>query len=269
MKLNLSKPLVIFDLETTGTSITHDRIVEISYILVEPNGNEHAETLRINPGMPIPKEATEVHGITDEDVKDCPQFKDVAQELANRFKGCDYAGFNSNHFDLPLLVEEMLRAGVNLDLTNARFVDVQNIFHKMERRTLIAAYKFYCNKDLEGAHAAANDTQATYEVLQAQLDHYGDELKNDIEWLAEFSRNNRNADLAGRLVYNDANEIVFNFGKYKGMRVSDIFVKDPGYYSWIQQGDFAQSTKNVLAQIKLNASNMVRNNSARPKDLFS
>ena len=184
MKLNLSKPLVIFDLETTGVSITHDRIVEISYIIVEPNGNEHSETLRINPGIHIPEEASKVHGIYDDDVKDCPTFKDVAQTLANKFKGCDYAGFNSNHFDLPLLAEEMIRAGVSLDLANARFVDVQTIFHKMEQRTLVAAYKFYCHKDLEGAHAAANDTRATYEVLQAQLDYYGDSMKNDIAWLA-------------------------------------------------------------------------------------
>ena len=160
----------------------------------------------------------------------------------------------------------MIRAGVSLDLANARFVDVQTIFHKMEQRTLVAAYKFYCHKDLEGAHAAANDTRATYEVLQAQLDHYGDSLKNDIAWLAEFSRNNRNADLAGRLVYDDQNEIVFNFGKYKGMRVNDVLQKDLGYFGWIMQGDFAESTKKVLTQLKLNASNIAKNNSAKPKD---
>lgn len=259
MKLNLQKPLVIFDLETTGTSITQDRIVEISYIRVEPNGNEQTHTMRINPGMHIPEEATQVHGIKDEDVKDCPLFKDVAQDLANKFKGCDFAGFNSNHFDIPLLMEEMLRAGVNFDLSNARMVDAQTIFHKMEKRTLSAAYKFYCGKDLEGAHAAMNDTRATYEVLQAELDYYGSQLKNDIGWLAEFSRNNRNADLAGRLSYNDKNEIVFNFGKYKGQKVADIFRRDPGYYSWILQGDFAQSTKNVLTYIKLQESKMSAN----------
>ena len=269
MKLNLSKPLVIFDLETTGTSITQDRIVEISYIIVEPNGKETSETMRINPGIHIPEEASKVHGIYDDDVKDCPLFKDVAQKLASRFKGCDFAGFNSNHFDLPLLVEEMLRADVTLDLSNARFIDVQTIFHKMEQRTLVAAYKFYCHKDLEGAHAAANDTVATYEVLQAQLDHYGNQLENNVEWLANFSRNNRNADLAGRLVYNDANEIVFNFGKYKGQRVTDVLQRDLGYFGWIMQGDFAQSTKDVLTKIKLEASNMAKNNSAKQKDLFS
>ena len=263
MKLNLTKPLVIFDLETTGVSITQDRIVEISYIRVEPNGNEESKTLRINPGIPIPEEASKVHGIFDEDVKDCPSFKDVAQTLANTFKGCDFAGYNSNHFDLPLLAEEMIRANVVFDLSNARFVDVQTIFHKMEQRTLVAAYKFYCHKDLEGAHAAANDTQATYEVLQAQLDHYGDELKNDVGWLAEFSRNNRNADLAGRLVYDDQNEIVFNFGKYKGQRVMDVLQKDLGYFGWIMQGDFAESTKKVLMQLKMNSSNMAKNNSSK------
>ncbi|MBO4731088.1 MAG: 3'-5' exonuclease [Bacteroidaceae bacterium] len=263
MKLNLTKPLVIFDLETTGVSITQDRIVEISYIRVEPNGNEESKTLRINPGIPIPEEASKVHGIFDEDVKDCPSFKDVAQTLANTFKGCDFAGYNSNHFDLPLLAEEMIRANVVFDLSNARFVDVQTIFHKMEQRTLVAAYKFYCHKDLEGAHAAANDTQATYEVLQAQLDHYGDELKNDVGWLAEFSRNNRNADLAGRLVYDDQNEIVFNFGKYKGQRVMDVLQKDLGYFGWIMQGDFAESTKKVLMQLKMSSSNMAKNNSSK------
>lgn len=263
MKLNLTKPLVIFDLETTGVSITQDRIVEISYIRVEPNGNEESKTLRINPGMHIPEEASKVHGIFDKDVKDCPSFKDVAQTLANTFKGCDFAGYNSNHFDLPLLAEEMIRANVVFDLSNARFVDVQTIFHKMEQRTLVAAYKFYCHKDLEGAHAAANDTQATYEVLQAQLDHYGDKLQNNVEWLAEFSRNNRNADLAGRLVYDDQNEIVFNFGKYKGQRVMDVLQKDLGYFGWIMQGDFAESTKKVLMQLKINSSNMAKNNSAK------
>lgn len=263
MKLNLTKPLVIFDLETTGISITQDRIVEISYIRVEPNGNEESKTLRINPGRHIPEEASKVHGIYDDDVKDCPSFKDVAQTLANTFKGCDFAGYNSNHFDLPLLAEEMIRADVVFDLSNARFVDVQTIFHKMEQRTLVAAYKFYCHKDLEGAHAAANDTQATYEVLQAQLDHYGDNLKNDVGWLAEFSRNNRNADLAGRLVYDDHNEIVFNFGKYKGQKVMDVLQKDLGYFGWIMQGDFAESTKKVLMQLKINSSNMAKNNSSK------
>ena len=266
MKLNLSKPLVIFDLETTGTSITQDRIVEISYIIAEPNGRETSETMRINPGIHIPEEASKVHGIYDDDVKDCPLFKDVAKELAAKFKGCDFAGYNSNHFDLPMFVEEMLRAGVTLDLTNSRFVDAQTIFHKMEQRTLVAAYRFYCNKELEGAHAAANDTRATYEVLQAQLDHYGESLKNDIQWLADFSRNNRNADLAGRLVYNEADEIVFNFGKYKGQRVTDVLQKDLGYFGWIMQGDFPRNTKDVLTHIKLNSSNMAKNNSAKQKN---
>lgn len=250
MKLNLARPLIVFDLETTGLDIIHDRIVEISYIKVEPNGNEQSATLRINPGFPIPAQATAVHGITDADVKDCPHFKDVAPQLAEVFKGCDFAGFNSNHFDIPLLTEEMLRAEVEFDLSDVKFVDVQNIYHKMERRTLAAAYRFYCNKDLTDAHTAQADTRATYEVLLAQIEHYGEQLQNNIEWLANFSRNNRNADLAGRMVYNDKNEIIFNFGKYKGQRVDTVLLNDPGYYGWIMRGDFAQNTKDVLQKVK-------------------
>lgn len=249
MKLNLTKPLVIFDLETTGVSITQDRIVEISYIRVEPNGNEESKTLRINPGMHIPEEASKVHGIFDEDVKDCPSFKDVAQTLANTFKGCDFAGYNSNHFDLPLLAEEMIRANVVFDLSNARFVDVQTIFHKMEPRNLIAAYKFYCDKNLEDAHSACADTRATYEVLKAQLDRYGDELQNDVEFLSSYSSHNRNVDLAGRLVRNDEGVVVFNFGQHKGESVEEVLTKTPQYYDWIQNRDFAEDTKNVLREI--------------------
>jgi len=250
MRLALDRPLIVFDLETTGLNIIHDRIVELSYIKVEPNGNRQSATLRINPGFPIPAEATAVHGITDQDVADCPKFSEVAPQLAEVFKNCDFAGFNSNHFDIPLLAEEMLRAGVEFDLSNTHCIDVQNIFHKMERRTLIAAYKFYCGKDLTDAHSASADTNATYEVLLAQLERYGDALQNDVKWLADFTRINRNADLTGRMVYNSNDEIVFNFGKYKGQRVADVLASDPGYYGWIMHGDFAQSTKDLLTKIR-------------------
>ena len=250
MKLNLKNPIVFFDLETTGVNITSDRIVEISYLKVFPNGNEVSRTMRINPEMHIPEQASEVHGIYDDDVKDCPTFKQVAKDVANDFEGADIAGFNSNRFDVPLLAEEFLRAGVDLDLTRHKFIDVQVIFHKMEQRTLSAAMKFYCDKELEGAHSADADTRATYEVLQAQLDRY-DELQNDIAWLSEFSSHTRNVDFAGRIVYDDKGVEVFNFGKYKGIPVVEVLRRDPGYYSWIMQGDFSLNTKQVLTRIKL------------------
>lgn len=259
MKLNLTKPLVVFDLETTGINITQDRIIEISYIKILPNGNEESKMMRINPERHIPEASTLIHGIKDEDVKDCPTFKEVAQSLANDFAGCDFAGFNSNHFDIPMLVEEMLRAGVDFDVRKSRLVDVQNIFHKMEQRTLIAAYKFYCQKDLVHAHSSMADTTATYEVLKAQLDRYAGTLKNDIDFLAEFSRMNSNVDLAGRMVYNDQKEAVFNFGKHKGESVVHTLRHDPGYYSWILQGDFPRDTKNVLTRIKLKDANIGKN----------
>ena len=250
MKLNLKNPIVFFDLETTGVNITSDRIVEISYLKVFPNGNEVSRTMRINPEMHIPEQASEVHGIYDDDVKDCPTFKQVAKDVANDFEGADIAGFNSNRFDVPLLAEEFLRAGVELDMTRRKFIDVQVIFHKMEQRTLSAAMKFYCGKELEGAHSADADTRATYEVLQAQLDRY-DELQNDIAWLSEFSSHTRNVDFAGRIVYDDKGVEVFNFGKYKGIHVVEVLRRDPGYYSWIMQGDFSLNTKQVLTRIKL------------------
>lgn len=250
MKLNLKNPIVFFDLETTGVNITSDRIVEISYLKVFPNGNEVSRTMRINPEMHIPEQASEVHGIYDDDVKDCPTFKQVAKDVANDFEGADIAGFNSNRFDVPLLAEEFLRAGVDLDMTRRKFIDVQVIFHKMEQRTLSAAMKFYCGKELEGAHSADADTRATYEVLQAQLDRY-DELQNDIAWLSEFSSHTRNVDFAGRIVYDDKGVEVFNFGKYKGIPVVEVLRRDPGYYSWIMQGDFSLNTKQVLTRIKL------------------
>ena len=250
MKLNLKNPVIFFDLETTGVNITTDRIVEISYLKVYPNGNEMSRTMRINPEMHIPEQASAVHGIYDDDVKDCPVFKQVAKEVANDFEGADIAGFNSNRFDVPLLAEEFLRAGVDLDMTRRKFIDVQVIFHKMEQRTLSAAVKFYCGKELEGAHSADADTRATYEVLQAQLDRY-DELQNDIAWLSEFSSHTRNVDFAGRIVYDDKGVEVFNFGKYKGIPVVEVLRRDPGYYSWIMQGDFSLNTKQVLTRIKL------------------
>ena len=250
MELALKNPIIFFDLETTGTNILRDRIVEISYIKVMPSGNETERTLRINPGMPIPAEATVIHHITDDDVKNAPPFKQVAQELANVFLGCDIAGFNSNRFDVPMLMEEFLRAGVNIDLSRRKFVDVQTIFHKMEQRTLIAAYKFYCGKDLTEAHSANADTRATYEVLKAQLDHYPS-LKNDIAFLSDFSSQNKNVDLMGRIIYNEAGKEVFNFGKYKGQLVEDVFRRDMGYYSWMMQGEFPANTKQVITNIKL------------------
>lgn len=251
MELNLKNPLIFFDLETTGVNISKDRIVEISLIKVMPSGQEIEKTLRINPEMPIPAEATAVHHITDEDVKNAPTFKQVAKELGKFFEGCDIAGFNSNKFDIPLLMEEFLRADVNVDLSRHRFIDVQTIFHKLEQRTLVAAYKFYCGKNLEDAHSANADTKATYEVLKAQLDRYP-ELKNDVEFLSTFSTHNRNVDLAGRIIYNDQKVPVFNFGKYKGVSVEEVLRKDMGYYGWMMNGDFPLNTKQVLTNIKLN-----------------
>ena len=250
MELALRNPIVFFDLETTGTNVLKDRIVEISYIKVMPSGEEIERTLRINPGMPIPPESTAIHHITDEDVKDCPTFKQVAKDLAQVFLGCDIAGFNSNRFDVPLLVQEFSYAGVNIDLARHKFIDVQNIFHKMEQRTLIAAYKFYCGKDLTEAHSANADTRATYEVLKAQLDRYPT-LKNDIAFLSEFSSMNKNADLMGRIIFNEAGKEVFNFGKYKGEEVEKVFRRDPGYYSWMMQGEFAENTKQVITRIRM------------------
>jgi DNA polymerase-3 subunit epsilon len=251
MKLNLKKPIIFFDLETTGTDIIHDRIVEISYLRVMPNGEEMAKHTRVNPEMHIPEASTAVHGIKDEDVAGCRTFKELATDIAKDFEGCDIAGFNSNRFDVPLLVEEMLRAGVEFDISKRKFIDVQNIYHKLERRTLVAAYKFYCNKDLENAHSAMADTQATYEVLKAQLDHYPEDLKNDVDFLADYSTMNRNVDFAGRIIYDDNNVEVFNFGKYKGRPVAEVLARDTGYYGWMMQGDFTLNTKQVITQIRL------------------
>ena len=251
MKLNLKNPIVFFDLETTGVNINTDRIVEICYLKVHPNGNEESKTLRINPEMHIPEESSAIHGIYDADVADCPTFRMVAKNIARDIEGCDLAGFNSNRFDIPLLAEEFLRADVDIDMTKRKFVDVQVIFHKMEQRTLVAAYKFYCQKDLTEAHSAEADTLATLEVLQAQLDRYPDDLKNDIGFLAEFSCRDQNVDYAGRIVYNDKGVEVFNFGKHKGRSVSEVFRTEPSYYSWMMNGDFPQYTKKVITAIRL------------------
>lgn len=250
MQLNLKNPLVFFDLETTGVDIVKDRIIEISMVKVYPNGKEEVKTKRINPGMPIPPESTAIHGIKDEDVKDCPSFKMIAKSLAAQIEGCDLAGYNSNRFDIPMLAEEFLRAGVDIDLHRRKFIDVQTIFHKMEQRTLSAAYKFYCNKSLENAHTAEGDTMATYEVLKAQLDRYP-ELKNDVAFLSKFSSYSNNVDFAGRMIYNSKGEEVFNFGKYKGRLVSEILKIEPGYYAWMMNGDFPLNTKKMLTEIRL------------------
>jgi len=254
MRLELKNPIIFFDLETTGINIASDRIVEISYLKVDLNGNETIKTLRINPGIPIPAKVTAIHGISDEDVKNEPTFNEVAKSLARDFEGCDLGGYNSVRFDIPLLAEEFLRSGVDIDLKRRKFVDVQVIFMKMEPRTLTAAYKFFVGKELKEAHSAEADTRATYEVLQAQLDHYSN-LENDIGKLAEFSAHNRNVDFAGRIVYNEEDEEVFNFGKYKGKPVKEILQSDPGYYGWMMNGDFPLYTKKVLTSIKLNSIN--------------
>ncbi|MFI3314606.1 MAG: 3'-5' exonuclease [Rikenellaceae bacterium] len=251
MSLNLKNPIVFFDLETTGTDISKDRIVEISILKVLPGGEkEPPKTRRINPGMPIPAEASAVHGIYDEDVKDCPQFKAIAKSLAAYIEGCDFAGFNSNRFDVPLLAEEFIRADVNVNFSKRKFVDVQNIFHKMEQRTLVAAYKFYCDKDLSDAHSAEADTIATYEVLLKQIERY-EEIENDIDFLSQFSTRTKNVDFAGRIILDDNGVEVFSFGKYRGQSVAAVFAKDPSYYNWIINGDFPSYTKKIVTEIRL------------------
>ena len=263
MKLTLKNPLVFFDLETTGISIASDRIVEISILKVHPSGKEETKTWRINPTIPIDPRSTAIHGITDEDVKDAPTFNEVAKTLAKELEGCDLAGYNLHKFDIPLLVEEFLRAEVDFDPKKRKVVDVQVIFHKMEQRTLSAAYKFYCNKKLENAHSAEGDTLATYEVLQSQLDMYQDAeytdpsgqvskpMLNDVEALSRFSSHTSNADYAGRIILDEKGIERFNFGKYKGLAVEDVLEKDPAYYGWMMNGDFPLYTKKVLTNIKL------------------
>jgi DNA polymerase-3 subunit epsilon len=250
MKLKLKNPLIFFDLETTGIDVATDRIVEIAYLKVYPNGDEESKTMKVNPTIPIPAKVTAIHGITDEDVKDSAKFSEIARTLTKVFEGCDFAGYNSNKFDLPLLAEEFLRTGVDIDLKKRKFVDIQVIFHKKEQRTLSAAYKFYCDKDLIDAHSAEADTKATYEILEAQLDRYSD-LPNDVDELSKYSSHNRNVDFLGRMVYDEEGHEVFNFGKYKGQRVEEVLKKDLGYYGWMMNGQFPLYTKNVLTTIKL------------------
>ena len=250
MKLKLTRPLVFFDLETTGTNITHDRIVEISIVKLMPDGTVVERSRRLNPEMPIPAEATAVHHITDDDVAGEPTFRQVAASLSKLLQGCDIAGFNSNRFDIPLLDQEFHRAGVDFDLNGVRFVDVQTIYHKKEPRTLVAAYRYYCGKELEEAHSALADTRATMEVLMAQLD-VCDDLPVELDGLSEFANPNRNVDLLGRLIYDDNKREVINFGKYKGRLAEEVLASDPGYYNWIMQGDFAQNTKNAFTRIKM------------------
>ncbi|MBO7255982.1 MAG: 3'-5' exonuclease, partial [Bacteroidales bacterium] len=241
---------VFFDIESTGLNVATDRIVEISIIKINPDGSEEIKTRRINPTIPISPEAQKVHGISDEDVKNEPTFAQIAKSLAKWMEGCDIAGYNSMKFDIPLLSEEFLRADVDFDFRKRKLVDVQNIFHKMEQRTLTAAYKFYCQKDLENAHSAEADTLATYEILKAQLDKYPD-LQNDVKFLAEFSTKSKFVDYAGRIVYNEKDIPVFNFGKHKGRAVTDVLKAEPSYYSWMMNGDFTRDTKKVLTEIKL------------------
>jgi DNA polymerase-3 subunit epsilon len=250
MELTLRKPLVIIDLETTGVSIASDRIVEISALKVMPAGAKEWLTMRLNPGIPISPEATRVHGITDADVANEPHFKDVAKKIAAFLEGCDLAGFNSMKFDIPILCEEFLRVNVDFNPARHRYVDVQVIYHKKEQRTLGAAFKFYCDRELENAHNAQADAAATYEILKAQLDRYPD-LENDIEKLSSFSAFNNNADLAGRIVFSEQGVEVFNFGKHKGKPVEQVLKEEPSYYSWMMNGDFPLNTKQVLTAIKL------------------
>ncbi len=249
--MNLKNPLVFFDLETTGLNTTRDRIIEISLLKVYPNGKEEVKTRRLNPEMPIPPESTAIHGITDEDVKDCPTFKQIAKSLADQLEGCDLAGFNSSRFDVPMLAEEFLRAGVDFDMGRRKLIDVQIIYHRREPRTLEAAYAFYCNKQLDNAHSAESDTRATYEVLKSQLKHYPD-LANDIDALSkEYSSFNDNVDLAGRMIYNENGVEVFNFGKHKGKPVEEVLKNEPSYYAWMMDGDFPLNTKQALTKIRL------------------
>ncbi len=251
MQLNLKKPIVFFDLETTGTNIAKDRIVEIALCKVHPDGTEETKTYRVNPEMPIPIEVSEIHGIYDGDVEDCPTFKEIGKEVASFITGCDLGGYNSNRFDVPLLAEELLRVGIDHDIKRHRLVDVQVIFHTMEKRTLEAAYKFYCDKDLKDAHSAEADTLATYEVLKSQLERYEADLENDIDFLSDFTTRTKNADFAGFIAYNDSGKEIFNFGKFKGRLVEEVLDTDPGYFGWILNSEFPLYTKKVLTNNKL------------------
>ncbi|TYA71377.1 3'-5' exonuclease [Seonamhaeicola marinus] len=254
MQLNLTKPICFFDLETTGVNISKDRIVEISILKVYPNGKEETKTWLVNPEIQIPEDITAIHGISNEDVANKPTFKELAKEVYNLIKDSDLGGFNSNRFDIPLLAEEMLRADIDFDMKNRLAIDVQTIFHKMEQRTLSAAYKFYCDKNLEGAHSAEADTKAAYEVLKAQIERY-DEVENNTKFLAEFSSRKQFADFAGFIVFNKEGEECFSFGKHKGKKVEDVLASEPGYFGWVLNADFPLYTKKVLTNIKLRGFN--------------
>ncbi len=263
MKLNLEKPLLFFDLETTGLNIGKDRIVEISMLKVLPDGKELLKTFLLNPEIPIPEEAMEIHGISNEDVEGAPKFAKIAEQLLDFIGDSDIAGYNSSKFDLPLLVEEFLRVGIRFEVRNRSFIDVQTIFHKMEPRTLTAAYKLYCGKELIDAHSAEADTIATYEVLKAQIERYQDTpyednksgkidfpIKNNVKALSAFSRETRNVDFAGHIIFNDKDEEVFNFGKHKGVSVEKVFGFEPQYYDWMMKAEFPLYTKEVITMIK-------------------
>lgn len=253
-QLKLHRPICFFDLETTGINVAKDRIVEIAVLKVFPNGNKESKTWLVNPEMPIPKDVIAVHGITDEKVANEPNFKRLAPQVYALIKDADLGGFNSDRFDIPLLAEEMLRAGIDFDMKNRVSVDVQTIFHKMEKRTLGAAYQFYCQKELENAHTAAADTLATYEVLLAQLDRY-DELENEVKWLSEFSSRKKSLDFAGFIIEDKNGAAVFSFGKHKFKKVIEVLEDEPGYYSWIMQADFPLYTKKVLTQLRVSGLN--------------
>ena len=256
MELKLKKPICFFDLETTGVNVSKDRIVEISILKVFPNGNKESFTWRVNPEMKIPAVTTAIHGISDEMVLNEPTFKELAPKVFELIKNSDLGGFNSNRFDIPLLAEELLRAEIDFDLKINKAVDVQTIFHKMEKRTLEAAYKFYCNKDLTNAHSAEADTMATYEVLKAQLDKY-DGLENDMDYLSKFSSHQNFADFAGFIGYNKEGQEIITFGKHKGKVIEDLFKTEPGYFSWIQNADFPNYTKKVLRDLKNKITNKI------------
>ncbi len=252
--LKLNRPLAFIDLETTGTSIASDRIIEISIVKLMPDNTTHTETFRLNPTIPIPPDSSAIHGIYDKDVKDSPTFKQLAPAFLKILEHCDLAGYNSNKFDIPLLVEEFLRTEIDFDIESRKLIDVQNIFHKMEQRTLAAAYKFYCNKDLLGAHGAEADAKATFEVLLAQLQKY-DTLEGTVAFLQKFSSANESVDLAGRIIRDKKGIEVFNFGKHKGKPVAEVFKSEPSYYNWMMEGDFSLSTKRVITKLRLKAFN--------------
>ncbi|MEZ5018227.1 MAG: 3'-5' exonuclease [Flavipsychrobacter sp.] len=246
-QLALKRPIIFFDLETTGTDQAKDKIVELAFVKIKPDGTRDKYVKRINPGIPIPVDTTAIHGISDEDVKDCPPFKQIAHELYNWMKNCDLGGYNSSKFDIPLLAEEFLRVGIDVDFTDRKMVDAQQIFFKMESRSLSAALKFYCQKELENAHSAEADINATIDVLEAQLDRY-DNLQNDVEFLHKFTHNNQLVDYARRIVMKNG-EPIFNFGKHKGKKVEDVFTAEPNYYDWMMKADFSLHTKQKISEI--------------------